>query len=391
MGQMKSLFKNTPILISFMILLLPSVILAIIITISFAPELSDIAGRIKYSYNPIDEHGNSIYNSKELIELLSTKEKINYYLFEFLSIVMWIMPVFVTITVIPYFFYKIKIKKPLQLMLESAEKISNEDLDFVIEYDSKDEMGKLSAAFEKMRSSLEENNKETWRMLEERQKLNAIFAHDLRTPLTVLHGYSDFLMKYVPEEKISKEKLVQTIETMNHHILRIENYVQHMNTVQRFEDVVLKYERILFHSLSEKLQESIRMMNPKQKVDYRLIGNDQSIEVDEHMIHQVFDNILSNAIEYAKNKISIEYKFEKDVYSFKISDDGIGFLKEDLPYVTQPFYRSDKDFNKQHFGLGLHTSKKICEKHGGKLILKNNGKGGASIIASFKIKKVDKK
>src|SRR5699024_4664924 len=100
----------------------------------------------------------------------------------------------------------------------------------------------------------------------------------------VLHGYSDFLMKYVPEEKISKEKMVQTIETMNHHILRIENYVEHMNTIQRFEDIFVQYERISFISLSEKLQESIQMMNPKQKIDFRVSGNDRMIDVDEHLI-----------------------------------------------------------------------------------------------------------
>lgn len=252
-------------------------------------------------------------------------------------------------------------------------------------------MGQLCDAFEKMRFSLEENNKKTWRMLEERQKLNAIFAHDLRTPLTVLHGYSDFLMKYVPEEKISKEKLYQTIGTMNHHILRVENYVEHMHTVQRFEDVFVQYERISFISLSEKLQESIQMMNPKQKINFRISGNDRLIKVDKHLIHQVFENIISNAIDYAKSKITIEYGLEEHFYMFKVSDDGIGFSKEDLPNVTQPFYRSNKDFNKKHFGLGLHTSKRICERHGGRIIIENNVKGGASIIATFQIKKVDKK
>lgn len=373
-----------------MIFLLPSVILAIVITINFAPELGDIAGRIKYSYNPIDANGNFVYSPEELITLLSTQDKILYYLFELLSVAMWIMPTLLVVTLVPYLFYRVKIKKPLQLLLEGADKIANEDVNFVIDYKAKDEMGQLCDAFEKMRFSLEENNKKTWRMLEERQKLNTIFAHDLRTPLTVLHGYSDFLMKYVPEEKISKEKLVQTIETMNHHILRIENYVEHMNTVQRFEDVSVQYENISFVSLSEKLQESIQMMNPKQKIDVRVSGNDRLIKVDEHLIHQVFENIISNAIEYAKNKISIEYRLEEHFYLFKVSDDGIGFSKEDLPHVTQPFYRSDKDFNRKHFGLGLHTSKKICERHGGKLIIENNVKGGASIVATFQIKKVDK-
>lgn len=96
-----------------MILLLPSVILAIVITISFAPELSDLAGRIKYSYNPMDANGNFVYSSEELITILSAKDKILYYLFEFLSVVMWIMPTLLVVTLVPYLFYKIKIKKTI--------------------------------------------------------------------------------------------------------------------------------------------------------------------------------------------------------------------------------------------------------------------------------------
>lgn len=57
--------------------------------------------------------------------------------------------------------------------------------------DKEDELGKLCASFEKMRQALQESNDEMWRQMEERNRLNAAFSHDLRTPLTVLKGQSE--------------------------------------------------------------------------------------------------------------------------------------------------------------------------------------------------------
>lgn len=386
MDKIKAFFKNMPLLVSFMLFLLPSVILATVIAISGNPYFYDKAMRLLYSYNETTEDGTLLYSAAELIEVLPLQDKIYYYVFIILSHAMWVIPILISVIVVPYIFYTLKIKKPMQIMLDSAEKISNENLDFMIDYDAKDEMGELCAAFEKMRFTLEKNNKETWRILEERKKLNAIFAHDLRTPLTVLHGYSDYLLKYVPEEKVTKEKLLKTIGTMNQHIVRIENYVQHMNTIQKFEDIQVKRKPVSFLSLVESLQENTKMMKQKQKIEFRVLADNRRIAIDEHLVHQVFENLISNAIEYANYQILIICDLKENLLSLTVSDDGIGFLKEDLPTVTQPFYRSDKDFTKQHFGLGLYTSKKICEKHGGELILDNNKRGGASITASFQFK-----
>ena len=79
-------------------------------------------------------------------------------------------------------FYQIRLKKPLAELRTASEKISNNDLDFSIDYDSKDELGQLCASFEIMRTTLVDNFSKMWRQVEERKALNAAFAHDLRTP-----------------------------------------------------------------------------------------------------------------------------------------------------------------------------------------------------------------
>ena len=88
-------------------------------------------------------------------------------------------------------FYRNKLKIPLAELRAASEKISNNDLEFSIEYDSKDELGQLCTSFEIMRTTLANNFSKMWRQVEERGRLNAAFAHDLRTPLTVLKGYNE--------------------------------------------------------------------------------------------------------------------------------------------------------------------------------------------------------
>ena len=88
-------------------------------------------------------------------------------------------------------FYRNKLKKPLTELKAASEMISNNNLNFSIKYDSKDELGELCSSFETMRFTLANNFSEMWRQMEERKQLNAAFAHDLRTPLTVLKGYNE--------------------------------------------------------------------------------------------------------------------------------------------------------------------------------------------------------
>lgn len=79
-------------------------------------------------------------------------------------------------------FYNRRLKKPLHILNSCAEKISQQELNFSVDYTKKDEMGQLCGAFEKMRKQLQLNNSEMWNMIEEQKQMRSAFSHDLRTP-----------------------------------------------------------------------------------------------------------------------------------------------------------------------------------------------------------------
>lgn len=65
--------------------------------------------------------------------------------------------------------------------------------------------------FEKMREQLQLNNSEMWNMIEEQKQMRSAFSHDLRTPLSVLKGYVEYLIRYYPKGKLSQEKIMETL------------------------------------------------------------------------------------------------------------------------------------------------------------------------------------
>lgn len=278
-------------------------------------------------------------------------------------------------------FYRRKIEKPVAILSEASENISNNRLDFSVEVPEKNELGDLCLSFEKMRAALQDNNLEMWRQVEERKRLNAAFAHDLRTPLTVLKGQSEMLVKYAP--KMSEEKIVSTAEMMKRHIIRLENYVDTMNNLQRLEDIEVTKELIEVKEFEKQLRiTGTAICTEKDFTLFQNLSDIQNVKIDISVVMQVYENLLSNAPRYAKTKIEVTVDRHNEFLMLIVADDGTGFTSKDLSNAMKPFYRAESKSHNEHFGMGLNICKILCEKHGGYIQISNEN--GAKVIAAFK-------
>lgn len=276
-------------------------------------------------------------------------------------------------------FYSCELKEPVNILLKASEKISENQLDFEIYYYKKNEMGQLCEAFNNMRKALFENNRELWNSLEERKRLNSAFSHDLRTPLTVLKGYTEFLGKYASSGKITKDKLSDILDKMNGQILRLEHYTRKMSEAQKLEDITPDHEEISLEELSEQLLRNGNIICGEKNFEYKLHSDgNEKIYADIEILMQVYENILSNAARYAAEKVSVTFTTEDKSFYIEVQDDGKGFSEEALKKAADPFFRDEKSTGngKNHFGLGLYICKILCEKHGGRLLISNNETGG---------------
>ncbi len=282
-------------------------------------------------------------------------------------------------------FYTLRLKRPMDILTKSAEMIANSDLNFNIVYEKNDEMGTLCRSFEKMRGQLEENNGQMWRMMEEHKRLNAAFAHDLRTPLTVLKGYADFLKDYVPEGKVDDDKLMSIISTMSDHIYRLESYVDTMNTVQKLDDIDVVAEKTNVGEFLGELSDSMKMVCESGGKAFVFTNRcpDDFMALDQKIVARVVENLISNAVCYAHSSVGMTCREDGKFFVVAVSDDGCGFSPNDMKMATNPYYKDRKHANSHHFGLGLHICKVLCERHGGGIVLSNGDDGGAVVTASF--------
>ena len=275
-------------------------------------------------------------------------------------------------------FYKNKLKKPLAELRAASEKIANNDLDFSIDYDSNDELGQLCASFEIMRTTLADNFSKMWRQVEERKALNAAFAHDLRTPLTVLKGYNEML------QTSDNSQTRETAATMGKHISRMENYVSSMSNLRRMEDTQPDYKLIDLQPLVSSLYDSAKIVCTKNGKEL-ILQNDIPIlqlSLDSAFISQVCNNLISNAVRYARTLVTISFALHDNGLLLSVSDDGNGFDKDSLQKAANPYFTGESNHS-EHFGLGLYICKLLCEHHNGYLRIENT-EVGAKVSAFFK-------
>lgn len=287
-----------------------------------------------------------------------------------------------------YIFYRLKLSAPLMALTEGMEQIAVDNLDFSVQYDAEDELGVLCRSFERMKNELQNNYKKIWRMTEERRKLNAAFAHDLRTPLTVLQGYTDFLEEYIPFPEKEDAKLLETNHMMAYYIKRLEDYVEVMNTIQKLEDTPVKIQIVPVDRFMKMLDENIKLTAREYGKDISVINETdlQEVRCDSSLIFRVSENVIRNACRYSKSKVSVRLYEQNHLLFFEIIDDGAGFSPEALEQALNPFYTSGQS-ESPHLGLGLNICKILCEKHGGSISISNTPNSGARVQFSFLLEK----
>ncbi len=336
----------------------------------------------------IDEYGhaNTVYVGGDIF-MDKDKERI-YFLISNAQVILIPMWVMFSIGFIGWKFYNRELREPIEILMKASRKISENQLDFEVYYHKKNELGMLCGAFDEMRRTLYENNRELWHSLEERKRLNSAFSHDLRTPLTVLRGYAEFLEKYCPDGKVSQEKLLSVLGMMKGQISRLEHYTQKMNTVQKLEDIIPDRREISFRQLADQLSETGKLICGEKKFSIRLMTApdvEEQLTLDPELVMQVYENLVSNAVRYAGEHISAGINLEKGMLGIVVCDDGPGFSQEALEHATEPFYREEGSKGST-FGLGLYICRIICEKCGGRLSIANSASGaGSRVTAEFPV------
>lgn len=283
-------------------------------------------------------------------------------------------------------FYRKKLRIPLRVLLEASNLISENDLTFEITYESKDEMGHLCKEFEKMRRELVNNKKKMWNLIEDERTLRSAIAHDIRTPVALVKGNLEIIDEFFPLHKLSEEKVVEIVTKTIQHVEHLEHFVDMMKYLNSIVDMEPAYEKMTYKALAKKVYEIQKALCEKSKKDFKFEHNDVDcvMKVDSVFVIEVEENLLTNALRYAQDKVTISLEMAGEYLELVVEDDGPGF--QEVPQkLLQAYCKRKEEKGDVHYGLGLYISKSLCSAHRGELRLENMEHGGARAIARFEV------
>lgn len=343
-------------------------------------------------------------------------------------------------------FYRRHIGGPLSVLEAAADRIARQDLDFQIGAVRGRELGRLGAAMEGMRSSLLATQRELWRTAEDRRRLNAAFAHDLRTPVTVLKGTLE-MARMKADRAGSGEDVRKTLDTLSGQADRLESYAQLMSRVTKLEDREVMRSACAPSDVARVLERQaagyVATSGNGCKLLFSLGGGmraagagdggaaapdaggaagagvehaagpclahaalpgvehaaepcPEPLSIDMQLVEEVLGNLLGNACDHARSKVAVSVDLLQpkqgslaagargDVcLELVVTDDGRGFTAEALHHGCDPFYSEAK--SAEHFGLGLNIARTLARLHGGAVELGNLEGGGACVTATFAV------
>ena len=289
-------------------------------------------------------------------------------------------------------FYRVHIAGPLAELAGAADRIAEQDLDFAIGTVRGRELGRLSETLEHMRASLLEAQRELWRTAESRRRLNAAFAHDLRTPITVLKGTVEMAQMRLRRGDTLD---VDALDALSSQVARLERYATSMGGLTKLEDRPVERERLSADVLRGELEHHVAGVVSARgsELDLELasrsesaesIRHDMTVLLDLSLVEEVLDNLLSNACAHAVSSVTFDMMVDAGALTLVVTDDGPGFTPEALHRGCDPFFSENK--SAEHFGLGLNVSSVLCGLHGGEIALTNAETGGARVIATFDVR-----
>ncbi|MBR2721928.1 MAG: HAMP domain-containing protein [Clostridia bacterium] len=259
--------------------------------------------------------------------------------------------------------------QPLREMNDVVHDFADGDFEKRVVVRGKDEVGELAEAFNQMAESLENLEKM-------RSSFIANVSHDLRTPMTTIAGFIDGIREGVipPEEQ---DHYLEVVSLEVHRLSRLVASLLDLSRIQAGDRKfvmksfdICEMARVILISLEQKIEE--------KQLDISFVCDEERIfvQADHDAIYQVFYNICHNAVKFSnqggKLSVCIEEIREKKV-QVSVYNEGAGIPKDDIPFIFDRFYKSDKSrgLDKSGIGLGLYISKTIIAAHGEKIWVKS--------------------
>ncbi len=198
--------------------------------------------------------------------------------------------------------------------------------------------------------------KEQMKTLSETEKIRREFSsnvsHELKTPLTTIHGYAQLINSGMAKKEDIPE-FTKKIEKETKRLITLTDDITKLSRLDEGQQLTDK-ERIDLKEIALEVKDKLKSLADERDIDFNVIGKSFFIEANYNQIVELIYNLCENAIKYNKENGSVRVNVEGNKISVK--DTGIGIPKEDINRIFERFFRVDKSHSKTVNGTGLGLS-----------------------------------
>jgi signal transduction histidine kinase len=203
---------------------------------------------------------------------------------------------------------------------------------------------------------------------EQMRTMLQIVSHDLRAPITVLHGHVGLLRDALKQHHLGGP-IRESIEAIARSEQRMNRMIEDLVDVTRFEGGQLQLERQAV-SLADFLQDLCTRLETAMAMERVVIDvpiDLPPVYADYNRLDRIVTNLLSNALKYSEGPVRITASPEDDEVVISVADQGQGIDPVDLPHIFERFYRTTGKRKAEGIGLGLYITRMLVEAHGGRI------------------------
>lgn len=246
-----------------------------------------------------------------------------------------------------------RLTRPISRLARVADSISQGNLHERLEVAGSDELATLSHSFNRMAQTLEKQNAL-------RKKINANFAHEMRTPLAIMQGQLEGMLDgLIPNERRVLESLLEENLRLARIVAIVEELVQ-----AEASALSLKRIRLPLKQLLEGIAQRFSEAGGKKNISFSVKCSDEvQVNADPERLTQILINLVTNAVKAIDSggTILLGGAVEKGGCRIDVTDTGRGIAEADLALIFERFYRKESD----GLGLGLPIVRELVDAHNG--------------------------
>lgn len=248
--------------------------------------------------------------------------------------------------------------RPLGVISEISGEIARGQYEKRLPLDGKEEILNMAVSFNDMADKIENQIGALNMAARQKQEFIDNFAHELKTPLTAIYGYAEYLQKAVCTEEDRQEAL----QFIMSECRRIQNMEKQLLDMALLRENDFIDENIPAGDFFNELYGSLRPKAAQKKIHLTFTVEVESIYGNRGLLHHLLTNLITNGIHSCREGGSVMVRAyqERDGKCITVRDNGKGMEKSEISHITEAFYRVDKSRSREEGGAGLGLA--ICTK-----------------------------